>query len=730
MNLTFFAACPKGLEYLLRDELRELGADDAREALAGVHFSGDFALAMRACLWSRLASRVLLVLSRFSLNSADELYENARQLPWHSLLTGPRGAKTFAIDVSGSAPGIAHTGFAGLRVKDAIVDSFREAGLDRPNVDTAEPQVRLRAYLHARDAALMWDLSGAALHERGWRTGQGAAPIKENLAAAMLLRAGWRERAQAGEAMFDPMCGAGTLLIEAAWMLADVAPGLLRARLEGFGFIEHPDFAAQPWDAQLLEANARAEVGLKALGGSERLFGYDADAQVLSIAKRNLQSARVQGFVRLANCGVAQVRRPPHVTSGLLLSNPPYGERMGSQRSLFSVYQDFGNLLKQEFAGFGGALISSDAELLSAVNLPIRKRYALKNGALDCTLAIYDSARAPRSAKALSPGAQMVANRLEKNLKKLKTYVRDQQLECYRIYDADLPEYSAAIDVYGTRLHIQEYQAPAIIPVETTQARLQELVTAAMQVFNCERGHVYLKTRLRDKGGSKYEQQANSDEFFAVAEGDLKFWVNLEDYLDTGLFLDSRWLRQQLRLRAAGKRVLNLFCYTGSASVYAAAGGALATVSVDLSPTYMEWTERNFELNRINPRNHHFIEGDAVGWLRRVSDRFDLIYLDPPTFSNSKRTPTVLDIQRDHAELITLAMRLLTADGELIFVTNAQKFKLDPTIAEHFALTDISARSLPLDFARNPKIHRAYLIQHSAAAIQEGEADDLDAEPR
>jgi 23S rRNA (guanine2445-N2)-methyltransferase / 23S rRNA (guanine2069-N7)-methyltransferase len=757
--LELFAPCPKGLEYLLRDELVALGASDVREVLAGVKCRGDFALAMKLCLHSRLASRIAIVISRFDLADADDLYEAAKVLDWvdwfrptseaSQKLSG--GLHTFAIDVSGSAPGIAHTGFAGLRVKDAIVDQHRERGVDRPSVDVDNPSIRIRVYLHPKESAIMWDLCGNALHERGWRTGQGEAPIKENLAAALLIRAKWPERAGRGEAFIDPMCGAGTILMEAIAMAADVPAGLKRAERGEFAYQSHPQYKKITEDALLAAAKAQAQAGLQrigqqALSSGAQFIGVDSNSDLIGIAKRNLQVAGFAGYVRLILNDAASLKRPEHIQAGLLLCNPPYGERMGDARSLAPVYRALGAMLGSEFNGFAAAMISSDPELLHAVNLPITKRYALKNGALDCTLAIFDTTRYKAKALAteeslgaedavesaapagllggarLSAAAQMVANRIDKNRRRLKSYLLDQQLQCYRVYDADLPEYCAAIDVYGERLHIQEYLAPIEIPEATATARLRELVMGAQHAFELPRESIYLKTRKRDKGGSKYQREKQrTDDYFETREGEHRFWVNLEDFLDSGLFLDSRMLRQRIQKSASGKRFLNLFCYTASASVYAAAGGASYSLSIDLSPTYTNWAQQNFELNNMDPNIHEIEQADVVQWLEWAHTQedakgaFDLIYLDPPTFSNSKRTESVLDILEDHGLLIAQCMELLSVEGQLLFVTNAQKFKINQELMTEFDVQDISAKTLPPDFERNPKIHRAFQIRHKSS---------------
>lgn len=721
----FFASCPKGLEYLLKDELHALGLSDAHEAMAGAHFKGALMDGVHACMESRLASRVLHVLSRFALPDADTLYERAFALPWENLL---KPGLAIAVDVSGSAPGFNNTQFAAYRVKDAICDRMKAHGMERPNVDLEDPDLRLRVHLHPRDAALMWDLAGSPLHERGFRLAQGEAPIKENLAAAMLIRAGWPALAQAGKALIDPMCGAGTILMEAVMIAADIAPGLRRAELAQFAFFKHPKFELAQFELALANASARAKAGLTALGLSQRFFGFDVSSVMIGQAKKNLAHAGFAGFVRLEALSVEHIIRPTALGevalpefAGLVISNPPYGERIGTPEKLVTLYRQFGQVLNSQFPDCKAAAISSERTLLDAVQLPVQKRYQLKNGALDCELAIFDPSRTPKTRGPVSADADtldMLSRRLDKNLRRLKSYLSQANTECYRVYDADLPDYSAAIDCYGDWLHVQEYQAPKEIPDHIAEKRLHALVQAACQVFDCPPERLSLKQRRRDKGGSQYgrshrfgEQRTDPANFFEVAEGRHQFIVNLRDYLDTGLFLDSRMLRHRIEKSANGKRFLNLFCYTGSASVYAAAGGATETVSVDLSPTYLDWAERNFSLNDMDPAKHEIVQADSFEYLENSNAQFDLIYLDPPTFSNSKRTDRVLDLETDHVELIDKTMQRLSAGGELIFVTNAKKLKLQTELFERYTIHDISQKTLPPDYERHADIHRAWSLR-------------------
>lgn len=722
--LGLFATCPKGLELLLRDELRALGADDAHEALAGVHFSGTLELAYRACLWSRLASRILLHIAEFDAADADALYAGIQTIDWSEHLANEG---TFAIAAVSGASALHHTQYIALRSKDALVDQFRERTGERPNVDVDKPSIRINVRIHKDRATVSIDLSGTPLHRRGWRQGQGDAPLKENLACAMLLRAGWPAVAAAGGALVDPMCGAGTLLIEGALMAADVAPGLQRGYFGFFGWRKHD---APTWERVLDEARARADNGLRAL--QPVFFGYDHDPQVLNDAKRNAQAAGVAGFVHLTRQSAENLRRPggDDAVPGLVICNPPYGERLGEREQLGALYHAFGERLREEFSNWRAAVIVSDDELGHALGLRADKRYVLYNGALECKLLTFDlsAATAPRErvVRSLSEGGQAVANRIVKSQRHLRKRFAREGITCYRIYDADLPEYSAAIDVYTVVgrdvssvqteafpqvwLHVQEYAPPADIPEQVARDRLRDLVHAAGVALEVPRERIAVKTRYRGKGGSKYGRFDQRNEFLLVEEGDLTLRVNLFDYLDTGLFLDHRPVRARIHEGARHKRFLNLFCYTATASVHAAVGGAHSTTSVDLSPTYLEWASRNFILNGCTGAKHQLIQADVLQWLRHDQGRYDLVFVDPPTFSNSKRADD-FDVQRDHAELLALCSERLAPDGMIVFSNNSRRFTLDAQLQQTFEVSDITAATIPFDFARNARIHRCYELR-------------------
>jgi 23S rRNA (guanine2445-N2)-methyltransferase / 23S rRNA (guanine2069-N7)-methyltransferase len=448
---------------------------------------------------------------------------------------------------------------------------------------------------------------------------------------------------------------------------------------------------------------------------------------VLNEARRNAQAAGVAGFVQLARQELEHLHRPAEATqSGLVVCNPPYGERLGEREALPVLYRQLGTRLRSEFDGWHAAIITSDDELGHALGLRAKKRYVVFNGALECRLMTFDLAAAEpareRVVKPMSEGAQSVANRITKNARHVRKRLHKEGIGCYRIYDADLPEYAAAIDVYTAIgkdeehagdsfpqiwLHVQEYAPPPEIPEHTARDRLRDLVRAASEALEVPRERIALKTRYKAKGGSKYGRMDERREFLHVEEGGLRFRVNLFDYLDTGLFLDHRPVRARIREIARGKRFLNLFAYTATASVHAAAGGARTTTSVDLSATYLEWASRNFSLNGFTGTSHRLLQADTLAWLEHDRGEYDLIFVDPPTFSNSKRTDD-FDVQRDHVRLLTLCGARLARDGMILFSNNARRFKLDRDALGDFTVRDISAETISFDFARNPRIHSCY----------------------
>ncbi|MGO8685279.1 MAG: bifunctional 23S rRNA (guanine(2069)-N(7))-methyltransferase RlmK/23S rRNA (guanine(2445)-N(2))-methyltransferase RlmL [Thermoleophilia bacterium] len=862
--LSLFATAPKGMEGLLADELRQLGAGGVAETRAGVAFSGTLETAYRACLWSRVANRILLPLATFAAVDADDVYAGVSTIDWSAHLTV---SGTLAVDatLAGGQKDLANSRYLAQRVKDAIVDQFRQRTGTRPNVDTLHPDLRVNLHTEHGEATVSIDLAGESLHRRGYRAEgvQVEAPLKENLAAAILLRAGWPAIAAAGGNLVDPLCGSGTLPIEAALMAADVAPGLLRAtasstrsradadavggtgvetvapagattevaqvgavgataaRQGNFGFERWQQHDAALWERLVAEARERRTAGLARLREIQRsrqrgaegvwqnraaavgeeptwlINGFDHDRRAVTLARASVARAGLDRIVHIEQRELSQFVPPPGAqqdtsanqrasiaassdeVAGLVVANPPYGERLGDTASeIVTLYSELGDRLRAGFGGWRAAVLVGDRELGHLLGLRADKLNTLYNGALKVTLLQFAVAaetethgRVPRGRRAVvapakaggapatsgdgsgepaasgrgaaagggenadvgshrragvagpdlpASAADQFANRLRKNRQHLGRTMRRQDVTCYRVYDADLPDYAFAVDIYEHWVHVQEYAAPAEVEPLRAQQRLNEALRIIPAVLEVLPANVHLKLRQRQRGAAQYTRQAARGRFHEVREGDIKFLVNLTDYLDTGLFLDGRLTRAVIREAAKGQSFLNLFAYTGTASVVAARGGAASTTSIDLSQTYLDWARRNFEINHLQTNRNHLIQADVLEWIGRPHDGkhdspgvYDLIYLDPPTFSNSKRMGrATFDVQRDHADLIRLVVRrLLAPEGVLWFASNSRRFTMDVANLPGLVLRDLSKATLAPDFKRAARMHHLWQIE-------------------
>ena len=708
-----FATTARGFEELLKSELTELGAQDAKVAQGGVHYWADDETLYRTLLWSRLSSRILLPIVQAKVFSDLDLYSAVVGVNWLDYFDEK---VHFFVDFNGTNQEIRHTQFGAMRVKDGIVDYFERHGRARPNVDKEQPDIRIHAYLNRDDVVLSLDLSGDALHMRGYREDTGKAPLRETLAAAIVLRSGW----QRGTPLVDPMCGSGTLLIEAAQMEAQIAPQLYRLHW-GFDFWQGHNQAA--WEKVKEEALALAEAE-KQRENSPHFYGFDLDHRVLQKAKQNAKNAGVAHLMQWQQGDVAAIKNPSPNVAGTVICNPPYGERLGTTPALIALYSVFGQRLKQQFAGWNASIFSGEPSLLDCLRLRSHRQFKAKNGPLDCVQKNYQIAERAeqssvenalefdRTSLVSSEVAVDFANRLQKNIKKIEKWAKQQGLDAYRLYDADLPEYNLAVDRYADHIVVQEYAAPKNIDENKARQRLLDAVNATLQVTGIETNKLILKVRQKQKGTNQYEKLANKGEYFYVNEYGAKLWVNLTDYLDTGLFLDHRLTRKMLGEMAQGKDFLNLFAYTGSATVHAALGKAKSTTTVDMSNTYLNWAEQNLLLNDIEGKQHKLIQADCLQWLEKCDRQFDLIFVDPPTFSNSKRMEDCWDVQRDHIKLMTNLKRILRPNGTIVFSNNKRGFKMDFAKLEELGLSavEISHKTLPLDFERNKQIHNCWLV--------------------
>lgn len=837
----FYASCPEDFEAALADELRGMGLRQVRPLKGRVAFAGSPADAERACLWSRLASRIFVVLGRFTCADAEDLYEATRSIAWERIL---RAGATIAVTARGTNDELRNSHFAALRVKDALCDRMLEVEGRRPNVDTDDPDARISLTLRGNRASIQLDLSGDPLFKRlpreATRT-HAAHVLRPDYAALACAQGNWQEicstaltntkdamgdedtaapadgSALAGSTverptptlpvLIDACCAGGGVVLEAASILADRAPGLER---RNWGFQSWSEHDAATWRELLNEADRRAEL---AKGRVARIVATDPSGDAVACARRILKAAGLADRVIFAQPDLDKISRK------LMMPACCGGEPRGfvfldTTETAISKMSRVLDLATSLHAGACGAdpvramlstmptvALTRDDLLIRTLGEPARSLRVMPNNE-EAELAVFSAANgavtagegnvaaegstpaedAVESSVAPSPATTLIdlgdgkpcpvlipeseqfARRLRKVAKLRRKWAQREGVTCYRVYDADLPDYSAAIDLYegsattpGRWLVIAEYAAPREVDPSLAEARLLDILTLAPRVLQVDPDNVFAKARIRSRGGSQYGKQAGGTSpsgqhgkggkprgtrggsasnrpsqgagsgtpsdirtrrLPLIEEGGLTFAVNFNDYLDTGIFLDHRITRGLVREHARGKRFfLNLFAYTGTATCYAADAGVEETVTVDLSNTYLDWAERNMEQNGFVGPDHHYVRADVMSWIRdmrQTRNRWDLIFCDPPTFSNSsKMGRRTWDVQRDHVELLVGLSRLLSREGEAIFSCNLRTFR--PDIEElaraGVILTDITDETIPEDFARNKKIHHCYLVK-------------------
>ena len=701
------ATCATGVESLVRDEIHQFGGKNIEEKKGVVTWESDLETVYRCCLWSRFASRILLKIVSFTVDDEEMLYQKSKGVDWQEHMD----VKTsFAITctITGKSQ-ITHSRYAALKVKDALVDFFRDALGDRPSVKGDKPGVQFHLHLEEGEATLFIDMSGESLHRRGYRAKGTIAPLKETLGAAIVALSGWPVE---GGDLVDPMCGSGTLLIEAAMMFGDSAPGLSR---NYFGFYEWAGHNDLLWRRLVEEAMTREDAGL--LKKWPVIVGYDSDHVAVSAAKKNILQAGLEDVIQIRQADLATLSPPSK--NGIVLSNLPYGERLSEAEYVARLYRAYGRIAKERFVGWRLGAFISNPELTDSFTFAWEKKYKLHNGSIPCRLLIGkvlpDSEptfiwRLPDEESIGEKGE--FANRLLKNMKKMLKWAEREQVDCYRVYHSDLPEYNFSIDLYSKWIHVQEYAAPKTVDPELSASRLRHGLEVIRDVLGVRSNRIFVKRRERQKGSRQYEKKDSKKKMYEVREGVCSLLVNFTDYLDTGLFLDHRPVRQKIYNEAKGKRFLNLFAYTGTATVHAAMGGAASTTTVDLSSTYLDWAKLNLAVNGFSEVKHKVEQGDCGEWLGASTSKFDLIFMDPPTFSNTKKDKRVFDVQKDHLQLIELAVGRLETEGLLIFSTNFRKFKLDDEVEKKFEVNEITAQTIPFDFSRNKKIHRCWEIRH------------------
>lgn len=712
---TFFVSCAKGIELLLKDELHRLDII-SYEKLAGVEFEGTLEQAYKVCIHSHLASQVMLKIATEKVTDQQSLYNFISSINWLSYFDVD---KSFKIIISGKHYDFNNTMFVSQKTKDAIVDQFRHETNQRPNIDTENPSNVIKLHLHKQFVNVFLCMNIDSLHKRSYRQFQGQAPLKESLAAAILLKAGWLDELKKDQPiLIDPMCGSGTILIEAALMAKNIAPVLLNKEFKLFNSKIHDETL---WNDLIIEAK-KSHKSTNAI-----IQGYDIDNNVLDKANKNIYQAGVEDVANIKRQDIRDLENE-FDSEGLIVTNPPYGERLyGDQLDeLLDIFNGFGDRLSQDFYGWKVAILTSFADSIKEMQLRTTKRNKFYNGAIETILYQFDinehakfkhESQLEKNIRIAEASAQKsdehidFSNKLKKNLKSLKPWLKQTGVECYHLYDADIPTFAVAVDIYGEHVFLQEYRADATIDQNIAKQRFYQAIYQIHKTLGIAYENIHTRVRQRQKGKEQYQKENDKNNFHVINEFDAKFYVNFDDYLDTGIFLDHRKIRQLVAKAAKNKTLLNLFSYTCTASVHAALKYS-KTTSVDMSNTYLEWGKNNFTLNNIDHKNHNFIQADCIGWLKANTKKFDVIFLDPPTFSNSKRMDDILDVQRDHELLINLAMDSLKKDGVLYFSNNYRRFKMSQEIIDKFNCENIDKKCLSRDFLSNKNIHNCWEIKY------------------
>ena len=748
--MTLVAACAFGLEAVVKRELIALG-HDAKVAQPGrVEFFGNWADVCRANLWLRTADRVLIKVLEFPAADFDALFETVKDHDWSELI-----AADAAFPVTGrsrlsqlsSVPAIQRT------VKKAIVEGLKRA-YATDNLPETGPTYKIDVALLNDVAQLTLDTTGDSLHKRGYRKLTGRAPIKETLAAALVDLSVWKPE----RVLIDPFCGTGTIAIEAAIIGMKIAPGLNRT----FACSHWSQISPSVWSEAIDRARSktRDDVDLQ-------IIGSDIDAEALEMARYHAKQAGVDRQIHFRQQAFHELKSQQKF--GCIITNPPYGERLEDLRSVQPLYETFPGIL-QKLDTWSLFVITNVPGVEKIFQRRANRRRKLFNGRIECTYYQYLGPRPPKGyfdddyvepepepstsnvnaktsqspqlttetasspnlanqskhANADSPifgglqskdhqQAALFRSRLLKRARHLRRWPTKRGITCFRLYDRDIPEIPLVVDRYEDNLHITEYERPHERELGRHAAWLELMRTTAAETLEVDVERTHLKSR--DHDSRQYEKVANQRQRIEVEEAGLKFLVNLTDYVDTGLFLDHRNTRLMVHSEANGTRFLNLFAYTGSFTVYAADADADSTVTVDLSKNYLQWAQDNLKINGLLGPEHKFIDMDCMAYLERAvakKSKFDLIVVDPPTFSNSKRTEEDWDVQQRHVEMLNLIAQILTPEGVVYFSTNFRRFKFDEANLVGFeAIHEISRQTVPEDF-RNKRIHRCWRMVKAA----------------
>ncbi|MFI4873695.1 MAG: bifunctional 23S rRNA (guanine(2069)-N(7))-methyltransferase RlmK/23S rRNA (guanine(2445)-N(2))-methyltransferase RlmL, partial [Blastopirellula sp. JB062] len=717
------AAAAFGVEKVASRQLTQLGFEPQIIGSGKILYRGTMSDVAKANLWLRTADRVLIRLGAFHADDFGLLFDGVRALPWETFIP-PDGA--FPVNGRSLKSQLSSVPACQKIVKKAIVERLLAEHGVRELPETG-PRATVEVSLLGDEATLTIDTTGPSLHKRGYRKLVGMAPLKETLAAAMIDLSYWKP----GRPLIDPFCGSGTIPIEAAMVARNIAPGLYREF----------DFESWPITPPELVADLRTDARKAKRKKLERpLLGFDSDAETLRLARQHANVAGVAHDVRFEQRDFRALQSDDEY--GCVIANPPYGERIGDRRELIELYQSFPHVLRR-LPTWSHYVLTAEPQFEQLLGQRADRRRKIYNGRIECQLYQFYGPRPPRdidendapsqaendATKASQPRvartepeirpafgglttkadeqADLFRNRLVKLQRHLRRWPK-RGIRCYRLYERDIPEIPLVVDRYHDFLHIGEYERPHDRTPAQHAEWLDRMFEVAADALEIPRENVYGKTRVVQRGDMQHQRQDDRRMTIRAEEGGLQFEVNLSDYVDTGLFLDHRIARGMVRDEARGKRFLNLFCYTGAFSVYAADGGAASTTSIDLSPTYVAWADRNLSQNGFRGSEHRLLQGDVMEWLRAPLDEtYDLAVIDVPTFSNSKRTDTVWDVQQDHVEALELLISRMSPQGVIYFSTNFRRFKFEESAFEGVAIREISKKTVPEDF-RNKRIHRCW----------------------
>jgi 23S rRNA (guanine2445-N2)-methyltransferase / 23S rRNA (guanine2069-N7)-methyltransferase len=751
-SFELMATAAAGTEAVVKRELAALGYAARTVTPGRLLFQGEALAICRANLWLRSGERVLIHMGSFPAADFGALFDGTAALAWERWL--PQNAE-FPVQGRSHRSQLSSVPACQRIVKRAIVKRLQEA-YHVEHLPETGPLCPIEVSLRDDVAMLTLDTTGVGLHKRGYRRLVGEAQLRETLAATLVQLSFWRP----GRVLADPFCGTGTIPIEAALIGRNIAPGLSR------------DFVAESWPTlearhwQLAREEARGSIR-PAL--SERLLGYDIDPEALSLARYHAEQAGVAEDIHWQERPFSELRAKAEY--GCIITNPPYGERMGADAEIEQLYQTFPLVLRR-LPTWSHYILSARPDLEELVGQRADRRRKLYNGALECTYYQFHGPRPPSgnaapgtkldktidpailiasprdqfeqfgadqrpsrepatgypsviaSARAQPVGpafggllagsdrqAEEFANRLRNRARHFRRWPTKRGITCYRLYERDVPDVPLVVDRYEDALHVAEFARPHDRSPAQHADWLDLMTRTAADVLDVPRDRVFLKHRDRQRGASQYQRVDERLAQLVVQEGGLKFLVNLSDYVDTGLFLDHRITRQMVREAAGGKRFLNLFGYTASFTVYAADGGAATTTTVDKSATYIDWARRNLELNGFVGQEHRLVRSDIRAFVANLSrdNQWELAVVDPPTFSNTKGLDDDWDIQRDHADLLRRLAMHIVPGGAVYFSTNFRRFKLDEPALGDFAIRDITRQTIPEDF-RNQRIHQSWKL--------------------